>query len=183
VTGRPSTSCCKDARMRIDPHTGGSELPLFGQSFDNQRETVLLKSEGLSAEQVVQKLPPSDLILGGGQNMPVAPGHHLLPYERWSASFVLERQRTHRTSAILRMEQNYGPEGIALWAAGMITVLPGMLLVVLGFACLVASGGHPWLLTLHYWLWGIGIILMFWGSIRSLQASNAGRAFVVDALS
>lgn len=86
--------------------------------------------------------------LNSGQNMPVAPGHHLLPHERWSASSVLERQRTHRTSAILRIEQNYGPEGLALIAAGLITVLPGMLLVVLGFACLVASGGHPLLLTL-----------------------------------
>jgi hypothetical protein len=115
--------------------------------------------------------------LNSGQNMPVAPGHHLLPHERWSASFLLEWQRSHRTSAILRMEQNYGPEGIALIAAGLITVLPGMLLVVLGFACLVASGGHPLLLTLLYWLWGIGFILMFWGSIRSVQASKAGRAF------
>jgi len=72
------------------------------------------------------------------------------------------------------MEQNYGPVGIALIAAGLITVLPGMLLVILGFACWVASGGHPWLLSLLY---GIGFILMFWGSIRSVQASKAGRAF------
>jgi len=53
--------------------------------------------------------------LNSGQNMPVAPGHHLLPYERWSASLILERQRNHRNSAAprnpatLRMEQNYGP--------------------------------------------------------------------------
>jgi hypothetical protein len=163
--------------MRIDPDPGGSELQLLGQYLDNQRETVRLKSDGLSDEQLVQKLPPSDLTLGGGQNMPVAPGHHLLPHERWSASFVLERQRTHRTSAILRMEQNYGPEGIALWAAGMITVLPGMLLVVLGFACLVPSGGHPWLLTLVNWLYGIGVILILLGSIRYFQGTRAGRAF------
>jgi cytochrome c biogenesis protein CcdA len=75
------------------------------------------------------------------------------------------------------MEQNYGPEGIALIAAGLITVLPAMLLVLLGFVCLIASGGHPWLLTLLYWLYGIGFALMLWGSIRSVQASNAGRAF------
>jgi hypothetical protein len=121
--------------------------------------------------------------LNSGQNIPAAPGHRLLPHERWFASLILERQRTHRNSAAprnpatLRMEQNYGPEGIALIAAGLITVLPGMLLVILGFACLVVSGGHPLLLTLVYWLWGIGFILMFWGSIRSVQASKAGRAF------
>jgi len=121
--------------------------------------------------------------MNGSQNMPVAPGHHLLPHERWFASLILKRQRAHRNSAAprnpatLRMEQNYGPEGMALIAAGLISVLPGMLLGVLGFACLVASGGHPWLLTVLYWLWGIGFILMLWGSIRSFQASKAGRAF------
>ena len=104
-----------------------------------------------------------------------APSHRLLPYERWFASFILERQRTHRTPAILRNEQNYGPEGMALIAAGLITLLSAVLLVFLGFACLVASGGHPWLLV--NWLYGIGFALMFWGSIRSIQASNAGRAF------
>jgi hypothetical protein len=109
--------------------------------FDDQRETVLLKSEGLSAEQVIQKLPPSDLTLGGSQHMPVAPGHHLLPHEHWFASLILERQRTHRTPAILRMEQNYGSDEIALWAAGRITVFPGMLLGFLGFACLAAIPG------------------------------------------
>jgi Protein of unknown function (DUF664) len=65
VTGRPSPSCCKDAHMRIDPDPGGSELQLLGQYFDYQRETVLLKSDGLSGEQLVQKLLPSDLTLGG----------------------------------------------------------------------------------------------------------------------
>src|SRR5665811_1088272 len=59
------TLCCKDAHMRIDPDPGGSELQLLGQYLDNQRETVLLKADGLSGEQLVQKLPPSDLTLGG----------------------------------------------------------------------------------------------------------------------
>jgi len=81
------------------------------------------------------------------------------------------------------MEQNYGPEGIALWPAGMITVLPGMLLVVLGFACLVPSGGHPRLLTLVNWLYGIVVILVLLGSIRYFQCNRAGRTFVVDARS
>lgn len=113
--------------------------------------------------------------MNASQNMPVAPGHHLLPHERWSASLILERQHTPRTSAILRMEQNYGPEGIALWAAGMITVLPGMLLGYLRLACLVASGGHPRLLV--NWLHGIGVTLMLLGPIRYIQGIRAGRAF------
>jgi len=51
--------------MRIDPDPGGSELQLLGQYLDYQRETVLLKADGLSGEQLVQKLLPSDLTLGG----------------------------------------------------------------------------------------------------------------------
>jgi len=65
VTRRLSPSCCKDAHMRIDPDPGGSELQLLGQYLDYQRETVLLKSDGLSGKQLVQKLLPSDLTLGG----------------------------------------------------------------------------------------------------------------------
>jgi hypothetical protein len=59
----------------------------------------------------------------------------------------------------------------------MITVLPGMLLVVLGFACLVPASGHPWLLTLVNWLYGIGVILILMDSIRYFQCNRAGRTF------
>ena len=51
--------------MRIDPDPAGSELQLLGQYLDYQRETVLLKSDGLSGEQLVQRLRPSELTLGG----------------------------------------------------------------------------------------------------------------------
>jgi hypothetical protein len=59
----------------------------------------------------------------------------------------------------------------------MITVLPGMLLVVLGIACLMPSGGHPLLLTLVNWFYGIGVPLIPLGPIRYFQGSKAGRAF------
>ena len=51
--------------MRIDPDPRGAELLLLGQYLDYQRETVLLKSDGLSGEQLVQTLRPSELTLGG----------------------------------------------------------------------------------------------------------------------
>jgi len=51
--------------MRIDPDPGGSELHMLSQYLDYERETVLLKTEGLTGEQFVQKLLPSDLTLGG----------------------------------------------------------------------------------------------------------------------
>ena len=99
----------------------------------------------------------------------------------------LERQRIPRTSAAprnpatLHMEQNYGPEGIALWAAGMITVFPGMLLGFLGFACLVASGGHPWQLVT--WLYGIGVTLILLGDTDSSKASGRVEPLIWSALS
>ena len=51
--------------MRIEPDPGGSELQLLGQYLDYQRETMLLKSDGLSGEQLARKLQPSALTLGG----------------------------------------------------------------------------------------------------------------------
>ena len=74
------------------------------------------------------------------------------------------------------MEQNYGPEGIALWAAAVITVLPGVLMADSGIVFMLASGGGT-LLTLGHWLQGFGVILCLLGSIRAFQGIRAGRAF------
>jgi len=109
--------------------------------------------------------------------MSVSAGHRLLPHERWFASWVLERQRTHRGPDILRLEQNYGPEGMALWAAAWITAFPAALMVVSGIAFMLASGGGGTLLSLGYWLDGFGVILILLGSIRTAQGIRAGRAF------
>jgi uncharacterized damage-inducible protein DinB len=51
--------------MRIDPDPHGSERELLGQYLDFQRETVLVKTEGLSAAQFAQPHPPSELTLAG----------------------------------------------------------------------------------------------------------------------
>lgn len=109
--------------------------------------------------------------------MSLAPGHRLLPHERWFASSTLERQRIHRGPDILRLEQNYGPVGMALWAAALATVLPGALMVLSGIAFMLASGGGGILPTLGYSLDGLGIILCLLGSIRTFQGIRAGRAF------
>jgi hypothetical protein len=109
----------------------------------------------------------------------VAPGHHLLPHERWFATSTLRRQGTHRTQAILRLEQNYGPVGMALFSASLITVIPGMFVGCLGIAFLLPHGDGL-LATLGYRLGGIGFVIMLLGSIRLAQASKAGRAFRGD---
>jgi uncharacterized damage-inducible protein DinB len=51
--------------MRADPPSSGSDLVLLTGFLDFLRETLLLKCEGLSAEQLARPLPPSSLTLGG----------------------------------------------------------------------------------------------------------------------
>lgn len=62
--------------MRTDPPTTGSELVLLTGFLDFLRGTVLLKCDGLSAEQLARPLPPSSLTLGGLLN-------HLALVEDW----------------------------------------------------------------------------------------------------
>ena len=51
--------------MRTDPDPTGSEGALLGQYLDYQRETVLLKTDGLDQEQMNRSHPPSSLTLAG----------------------------------------------------------------------------------------------------------------------
>jgi hypothetical protein len=51
--------------MRVDPDVHGTELEVLCQYLDYQRATFLMKTEGLNGEQLAQKLPPSELTLGG----------------------------------------------------------------------------------------------------------------------
>jgi len=104
----------------------------------------------------------------------------LLPPERWFAAFILERQRNHRTTSVLRIEQNYGPEGIVLWAAGMVTVFPGQLIAVAGILLLLVAGGSGSLQLAGYWLMGVGVMMILLGSVRYVQGVRAGRVFRGD---
>lgn len=110
----------------------------------------------------------------------IAGEHHLLPHERWFASLILERQRTHRTPPILRMEQNYGPEGIALMSAGMMTAIPGQIVVCVGIVLLLVSGDHSPLVAVAFATMGVGVLLAALGSIRYVQGVYAGRQFRGD---
>jgi len=51
--------------VRDQPDPRGTELELLGQYLDYQRETVLLKTDGLSREQLARPHPPTALTLGG----------------------------------------------------------------------------------------------------------------------
>ena len=51
--------------MRVDPPRSGPELTALTGFLDWQRETILLKTDGLGREQLVRSLPPSSLTLAG----------------------------------------------------------------------------------------------------------------------
>jgi uncharacterized damage-inducible protein DinB len=51
--------------VRTDPPDSGSERDLLTAFLDYQRETVLLKTEGLTAEQLARTIPSSSLTLAG----------------------------------------------------------------------------------------------------------------------
>ena len=116
-----------------------------------------------------------------GQKMQVAPGHLLLPPERWFASFVLERRRTQQTSSPSLLDHNYGPEGIALMAAGTVTAFPGQVIGCVGIVFLLSSGGHGPHFAAGYLLMGVGVLLVIPGSIRYVQRIYAGRRFRGDS--
>src|SRR6266576_3209974 len=69
----------------------------------------------------------------------VVAGHRLLPHEGGFAALILRRQRTHRTTAVIRIEQNYGPDGVALFAAAVIGVIPAQLTAGAGVILVLAS--------------------------------------------
>jgi uncharacterized damage-inducible protein DinB len=51
--------------VRKDPDPSAAERDALGQFLDYQRETILLKTEGLTQDQLAQKIPTSALTLAG----------------------------------------------------------------------------------------------------------------------
>jgi hypothetical protein len=101
--------------------------------------------------------------------------HHLLPHERWFATRLLARQRTHRTPTILRMEYNYGREGITLCAAALAGILPAGVLEVAGSALLVMSQGQPPLFQVGTLMDFGAMAVVIPGLVRVLQSMRAGQ--------
>jgi hypothetical protein len=115
-----------------------------------------------------------------GDRGEVAPGHHLTPPEHWFASFILERRRTHQPSKSPRLDQNYGPEGIALMAAAILWGLIGAAVGWAGLILLFTSGDHGPLLHPAYYVILAGIVIEVPSMFRSIQGIYAGRRFRGD---
>ena len=63
--GDPLMSARMSPTVRTDPPLNGAETDILRGFLDYHRDTLRLKAEGLDAEQLGQRLPPSTLTLGG----------------------------------------------------------------------------------------------------------------------
>ena len=105
-------------------------------------------------------------------------GHYLLPLERSVVAWILKIQRAHPTAPIMRLERNYGPEGMVLYNAGLFWVEPGGLFVLMTLLVMASP------LYLHRELIGVWQILLvpcfgflISSIIRGIQAERAGKRF------
>lgn len=70
------------------------------------------------------------------------------------------------------MQQNYGPEGMALLLAAVADGIPGGLIGFVGVAVLFATGS-----VIAGYLVGIGVLAISVGLVRSIQGARAGRFY------
>lgn len=103
--------------------------------------------------------------------------HRLLPPERRFAKLILARRKAQRTPAIVRLEHNYGQEGIALLAASVLVAILGMSVGFIGVGLLLVSGGRDPLVSVAPWIVAIGGLLTGLALMRWAQAKTEGRRF------
>ncbi len=73
-----------------------------------------------------------------------------------------------------RLQQNYGPDGLALLQAGFANLAPGWLITMTGVVWQFFAGGGS---ALASYLAGIGVLIMLWGLVRYIQMGRAGRTY------
>ncbi len=103
--------------------------------------------------------------------------HRLLPHERWLAD-LSARSRARKGlakegSARWSLEQNYGPEGLALMAAVYANLYPGLLAFIAGVAWLAADSAS----TAAGCLFLVGILMLVAAVARAIQGAHAGRVY------
>jgi hypothetical protein len=112
-----------------------------------------------------------------GRDADRAPKLWLSPPERRFASFVAVRQRTHRTSALLRLEQNYGPAGMRVLSACILTAIIGQSLAVLGIILLILSGHSHGRFIAAVLLYVLCAPFLILGGVRVAQGSALGKKY------
>ena len=107
---------------------------------------------------------------GQGESPPFR--HHLLPPGRSAATWLLERQESHQTTAVIGLRDSLGHEGNALLACLLLWGLMGTVLVWAGLGCLFGSGGHVGAERLGYVLLLVGMALAGEGLLRGYQMAR-----------
>ena len=108
---------------------------------------------------------------------PLPTTRHLLPHERWGAAWLLARQQALQTPQVLRLQRNYGPEGLVLKDTVTVNILVGLLVGWTGVGLVFASKGYGSLGVAGYALIGAGFCIGLLGTIRQTQAVQVARQF------
>lgn len=120
----------------------GSERALLVPQPAFSQRVGLPWSDSIGSATRVRKQVSVDM--STGKPRPTAARHHLLPHERWVAEHGYRRGRAPQGSDGWRMQQNHGPEGMALLLAACADVFPGGLVVLAGIVLMVVAAfcGH-----------------------------------------
>ena len=99
----------------------------------------------------------------------------LLPHERWLVPWILGSQRKRRTTAVVAMEQKYGPQGM-IWMDASLANLP--FVVIPAVASLIPVFADPEETSrIALYLLAAGFVFLALNLVRILQAVSAGRKF------
>jgi hypothetical protein len=97
--------------------------------------------------------------------------------ERAFAEWMRKRQRTHRTSMIIRSEATYGPQGMRLLSAAVLLVVSAALIGFAGLALALGSLDEGAAARVGNVLLVLAVIAATLGGTRAVQAAMAGRRF------
>jgi hypothetical protein len=104
--------------------------------------------------------------------------HVFLPHERSTVQRTLARHEAHPNNALVhRLQQNYGPDGVVLFAAGRAGQGFGSAIGVSGGLVLIASRAQGAGAVVGYALLALGIAFAALGFYRYIQAGLAGKRF------
>jgi hypothetical protein len=103
--------------------------------------------------------------------------HGFLPYERRFAGYAVERQRTHSNAFNVRMQDNYGPEGIRLYWAAIADLVLGWGIGMTGLATLLLSIEVRALRPISVGMVLLGMVVVSLGCLRLAQGARAGRIY------
>ena len=104
----------------------------------------------------------------------------LLPLERWFASRIRKHQKANPSPLILRLERNYGDDGIALMAASILANSLASTAGIVGTAFLFISGDQGSLAQSGYSLLFAAMAVGAIGVVRASQCIHVGRQFRGD---